>query len=603
MKNYIIISPEGSYFSILYNIAFFVALLIVLIEGYKRNFPMLKWIVLVLFSRIFFIVGTKIITWTTADWIYFINTFNLPATENKALIGGLILGLIALVAGKYLLKFRENIFDAFALALPVAVAIQRAGCFLTGCCYGAHSSLPWAVKYPANTLPHYDHFKSGMLSYADHYSLPVHPVQLYEVVGLLLVSIIILRYRNRFRAKGSLMIFSFILLFFVRFLTEFFRAPLAHTIGGEIIGFMNTTQWVLFPVIITLGLILYAREKENVKKFINESPITYELRLTAAFISIFSVTIIFNVLSDWFTYAEMFAMAFLIMVATVILTAKFLHKFYHSPKRWLYLAGIFLPLILMSQAVPENGQDSLFDKSYKTIMLGFGTGQFENSQTYTTGSGCDRISNTEYFEQKYTLAAVGFSSTRIEPRFDESTTWGISAIYGDHTETRLTSTSLGSNSRELLGVNGYGNYDKRWLGFGAGLHLGLLSYITENYIHERSGIPNSASKRVLVYPQFYFRLGPQDIFYLDYRLANHFPSALPGLRHQFGVGTGLGRRNGTYLRFGYTGLNKYFAANLPIQNTFIIQPFFAWGSDPVYLQKKQFQFSIGLGYRFDHRIP
>ena len=599
MKDFLIISPGGSYFSLLYNIAFFVALVIILIEGYKRNFPMLKWIVLVLFSRIFFIIGTKVITWTAADWIYFINTFNLPATENKALLGGLFLGVTALITGKYLLKFRENVFDAFALALPVAVAIQRAGCFLTGCCYGAQSTLPWAVKYPAHTLPHYDQFQSGILSFADHFSLPVHPVQLYEMVGLLLIAFVILKYRNHFRAKGNLMILSFVLMFSARFLTEFFRAPLAHTFGGEIIWFMNLTQWILLPSIIILGIILFKREKSKLNNATAEAPETSELKLTAAFVHITFIAIVLNLLSNWFTYAEMFAMAFAILVAMVFWTGRLLHNFYHSPKRWLYLAGIFLPLILMSQTVPENGQDSLFDKSYKTISVGFGYGQFENSHTYITGSGCGSIANTEYFDQRYTLAAVGYSSTRINTDSQNSFTWGVNTLFGQHNETGLTDVI--ENSRPLLGVTGYARYDHRWVGLGLGLHTGSISYTLENLSEERSGIPNTAKRTPFIYPQAYIRVGPPDIFFFDYRLADHFPSALPGFRHQFGIGTGLGSRNGSYLRFGHTGLNYYFAANLPIQNTFVIQPFFAWGNNPEYSQRSQFQFSIGLGYRFDHR--
>jgi prolipoprotein diacylglyceryltransferase len=599
MKNFIVISGEGLYFSLFYNLAFSVALLIILIEGYKRNYPMLKWIVLILFSRIFFIIGTKVITWTAAEWVYFFNSFNLPETETKSMAGGLFFGILALISGKYLLKFRENIFDPFAIALPVAMAIQRMGCFFSGCCYGNSSIMPWAVKYPANTLPHYHQFQSGFLTYADQFSLPIHPVQIYEAIGLLTISFIILRFRNKFRVGGNLMVFSFFLIFLVRFITEFFRASLAHTIGGEVVGFMNMTQWVLLPLIILMALILYRREGGAYRLLLAKKTATNELSITVALVSITLITVILYLLGNWFTYTEMLAMAFSVMVAIVFLSGKLLQNFYHSPKRWMYLAGIVLPVILMSQTVPDNEQDNLFNKSYKTIMVGFGTGQFENNHTYGTGSGCDRITNTSYFEQKYTLAGAGFSNTNTFEELKMRQTWGVNAFFGKHTESGLTSLAI--DSRSLIGVTPFINIDQRWIGVGAGLYMGSLSYATEDLTEERSGIPVSAKKTTFVYPELYFRLGPEDYFFFDYRLAEHFPSALPGLRHQFGLGTGLGKRDGTYLRFGHTGLNFYLAGNLPVKNTVVFQPFFAWGSEAEYYRKKQFQFSVGLGYRFDQK--
>jgi phosphatidylglycerol:prolipoprotein diacylglycerol transferase len=61
--------------------------------------------------------------------------------------------------------------DAMLPALPIAHAIGRIGCYLGGCCYGAPSTLPWAVHYPGETIAR-------------------HPWPLYEAAVLCLLAIL-----------------------------------------------------------------------------------------------------------------------------------------------------------------------------------------------------------------------------------------------------------------------------------------------------------------------------------------------------------------------------------------------------------------------------
>lgn len=60
--------------------------------------------------------------------------------------------------------------DGITTVLPASLAILKVGCFSSGCCYGTETHLPWAVAgIPA--------------------SLGLHPVQLYESVFLVCVSV------------------------------------------------------------------------------------------------------------------------------------------------------------------------------------------------------------------------------------------------------------------------------------------------------------------------------------------------------------------------------------------------------------------------------
>ncbi len=69
--------------------------------------------------------------------------------------------------------------DYFAVVLPLGHAVGRLGCLAAGCCPGAPSSAPWAVRFthPACLIPE------------PLRGVPLHPVQLYEAAGLIFVGL------------------------------------------------------------------------------------------------------------------------------------------------------------------------------------------------------------------------------------------------------------------------------------------------------------------------------------------------------------------------------------------------------------------------------
>ncbi len=81
--------------------------------------------------------------------------------------------------------------DVMAPGIILAQAIGRVGCLLNGCCYGVACNLPWAVIY------------SDPQSFAP-IGIPVHPTQLYEIIFNLILFVVLLRLRGRFRPDGSL---------------------------------------------------------------------------------------------------------------------------------------------------------------------------------------------------------------------------------------------------------------------------------------------------------------------------------------------------------------------------------------------------------------
>ncbi len=96
--------------------------------------------------------------------------------------GGLIGGVGAGLA--YIVMKRWPVVPILASATPALAfghLIGRIGCFLVGDDYGTPSNLPWAVAFPEGLPPT---------------TVPVHPTQLYEAIGLGLLGLLLLRWRR-----------------------------------------------------------------------------------------------------------------------------------------------------------------------------------------------------------------------------------------------------------------------------------------------------------------------------------------------------------------------------------------------------------------------
>jgi phosphatidylglycerol:prolipoprotein diacylglycerol transferase len=159
--------------------------------------------------------------------------------------GGLVLALA--VAFYYMhvhaLPWRPTL-DALALGMPMGQFFGRIGCFMAGCCYGAPSSLPWAVTFtsPETLCP---------------LKVPVHPAQLYESFLALGVFGVLYGLRTRKRFEGQLLLTYFLLAGAVRFTVEFFRDPSDYR-GPVFFGWMPATQLVALIIAVVSGsLLLY----------------------------------------------------------------------------------------------------------------------------------------------------------------------------------------------------------------------------------------------------------------------------------------------------------------------------------------------------------
>jgi phosphatidylglycerol:prolipoprotein diacylglycerol transferase len=118
------------------------------------------------------------------------------------LYGGIVAGTIAgLTVARHLAMPMWTVADAITPAFALGTVLGRIGCFLNGCCYGVPTSMPWGVRFPADSF-------AGL----EFGSAPLHPSQLYFALAGLVLFGLVWAVRKRIGTPG-LLFWSFLLLF------------------------------------------------------------------------------------------------------------------------------------------------------------------------------------------------------------------------------------------------------------------------------------------------------------------------------------------------------------------------------------------------------
>jgi phosphatidylglycerol:prolipoprotein diacylglycerol transferase len=134
----------------------------------------------------------------------------------------------ALVSSWYLLKKDEFPYwraaDMAGIVVPLGLAFGRMGCLLAGCCFGARTSGALGLIFPAGSPASEAQFKAGELSSMHLASWPVHPTQIYESAGSLLIAAICLVYVHPRKRYDGQVFLAFVALYAaMRFFLEILR--------------------------------------------------------------------------------------------------------------------------------------------------------------------------------------------------------------------------------------------------------------------------------------------------------------------------------------------------------------------------------------------
>lgn len=174
---------------------------------------------------------------------YLANPIRIFAVWEGGLIfyGGLFASLPALAF--YLRKHKIPFLKGLDFIIPYVAlthAFGRIGCFLNGCCHGKQCDLPWAVSFPEGP-----------------YS--IHPAQLYEAFGLLIIFLFLVRRFQKHPFQGE--IFSFYLMVYglLRWIMECFRDNPVFALGWTF------NQWISLGITLA-GVGLYFWRKSAAEK-------------------------------------------------------------------------------------------------------------------------------------------------------------------------------------------------------------------------------------------------------------------------------------------------------------------------------------------------
>ncbi len=160
--------------------------------------------------------------------------------------GGLLGGIP--VAWWYIRKHALPLFstlDVLAPSVALGQFIGRLACFAAGCCYGTSSTMPWSVIFRNEDA----HALVGV-----PLGVPLHPSQLYESFGALLLLFLLLAVLKKRKFHGQVFALYLILYAILRFTLEFFRGDVARgTVFG---GALSTSQFIaIIVVFLTLAAL------------------------------------------------------------------------------------------------------------------------------------------------------------------------------------------------------------------------------------------------------------------------------------------------------------------------------------------------------------
>ncbi|MGH2477896.1 MAG: prolipoprotein diacylglyceryl transferase, partial [Candidatus Limnocylindrales bacterium] len=166
-------------------------------------------------------IGARTITaWEHLDYYAAAAAANLPLTEliensGKSIIGAVAGGYLGTTLAKRWFGYTRSTGDCYVLAIPVATAIGRVGCFLTELPLGTPTTLPWGVSVSGEA--------AAAFARCPGCDLSMHPSMVYEIAFNLIAIALIVRYRARIPVVGDTLKLYLLGAAIVRFFIEFVR--------------------------------------------------------------------------------------------------------------------------------------------------------------------------------------------------------------------------------------------------------------------------------------------------------------------------------------------------------------------------------------------
>ncbi len=148
--------------------------------------------------------------------------------------------------------------DLAGYGIPLGLVFGRAGCFLSGCCFGSRADPPFGVAFPAHTPAWDHHLELGLIGKGAPESLPVYPTQLWEGIACAAIFAYLYFWRRKRQRFDGQLFFTYCMLYaVVRFVIEFWR----DDARGGVLG-LSTSQWLGIPL-FAFGAFMWLRARRR----------------------------------------------------------------------------------------------------------------------------------------------------------------------------------------------------------------------------------------------------------------------------------------------------------------------------------------------------
>jgi prolipoprotein diacylglyceryltransferase len=580
------------YYYILFNIfTYAVGIILLFLYGRKIKLPTLPWLLTITSAFLFFVVGCKVLAMQASDWNFLLQNNFLPRDPGRSLLGGLAFGIIGILLGRWYFKLPWKSLDAFAWVFPVGIATHRVGCFIAGCCFGTSTEVPWAVLYGSHTGAFH---KTAIHTHELIVHSPaLHPVQLYESLLTILIIPIIWMLRKKFTKAGSLLGLAVVLYLTVRLFTEFFRF---HENQSDQLDY---TPWILLSGILIISLaVLFIENISSLNKHFTQ---TYSGK--KAFFYFLFISVLLLPASIILLPFEMITIQLAFVPCLLILLIK-IFKVHTAPEfRIASVTLLAVSFLFMSQAFPEfNGEktDEEKIKKYHNIYTGYYGGQIDLLYQSLDCSG-DPIQGTDInYLNAFNILGAGYEQTIVYPKSRsgiDQIKFGVQGFKGRQLD-RATGIINDQRHLDVFGVTPFIKLESGKWETGLGATIGDFALI--NPFPDGTA---TALKRYWMYPMVSLRYGELNVWYVEVKIGDYFPSAFPGLNTQLATGfMDKDKRNG--FRFGmasaagiFVNPQIYLSRNLSVDPLigFLPSAFIS------YEEQQNFQFSLKLNYKFEDK--
>lgn len=250
-------------YGVMVALAFLAGLWVTVRLGQRAGLNTQKLQDLVVYCAITGLAGAKLLMFVF-DWPYYAKNPGEMLSLSTLRAAGVYQGGFVLAVVFAIYYLRKNgmpvlkTMDAFAPGISLGHAIGRLGCFAAGCCYGILCGRPWAAVYRNPDVKEFSNVPMNV---------PLHPTQIYEALGDLLIFGVLYRLHNPAKRPGGLFALYLVLYSLLRFAVEFWRyhdqvplwgLPLSHTqwisLGTLLVGLWMLWKKPAAPQLATTAL-------------------------------------------------------------------------------------------------------------------------------------------------------------------------------------------------------------------------------------------------------------------------------------------------------------------------------------------------------------